>query len=165
MDRAPFESTNEVEQADLVDEFYIPLVRALGNLVILFAQAEADLIDLLAELNGGNERAAHDVLKSPTAEEEIITLLEASGIQGFDLRELIAGINTYWSDKERRNRYMHDEWYVGGLSAGGAVPATRGLPRRKGSDVVWDNRSLGACKEVSRLQEPILSRGVRASAE
>jgi hypothetical protein len=71
----------EVEQADLVDEFYVPLVRALGNLVILFAQAEADLIDLLTELNGGDEKAAHEVLKSRTAKEEILALLEASGIQ------------------------------------------------------------------------------------
>jgi hypothetical protein len=45
--------------------------------------------------------------------------------------------STYWSDKERRNRYIHDDWYVA-LTEDSAIPATRGLPLKKGSDVVWD---------------------------
>ena len=55
------------EQADIVDVFYVPFVRPLGNLVIKFAQAEAALLDLLAVLNGGDERAAHEILKSHEA--------------------------------------------------------------------------------------------------
>lgn len=34
------------EQADLVDVFFTPYIRPLGNLVVLFAQAEAEWLRL-----------------------------------------------------------------------------------------------------------------------
>jgi len=37
----------DFEQPDIVDEFYIPFVRPLGNLVITFAKAEAALLELV----------------------------------------------------------------------------------------------------------------------
>jgi hypothetical protein len=40
------------EPEDLVDVFYVRFVRPLGNLVVLFAQAEAAWLELLAELTG-----------------------------------------------------------------------------------------------------------------
>ena len=43
---------DDTEQEDLVDVFYRPLVRPLGNLVITFAQAEASLLELVTELDG-----------------------------------------------------------------------------------------------------------------
>jgi hypothetical protein len=105
----------EDEQEDFVDVFYIDL-----------AQAEASLVELLTGLNEGSERVAHETLKSPDAKKKIISLIEASGIQGFDLQELIEGIDAYWADKDRRNRYIHDEWYVG-LYESNAIPATPGI--------------------------------------
>jgi hypothetical protein len=46
------------EREDLVDVFYSPFVRPLGNLVILFAQAEAAWFQLVAELTGCAEKEA-----------------------------------------------------------------------------------------------------------
>jgi hypothetical protein len=132
-----FEQAHGDEQPDLVDVFYDPLVRPPGNLVILFAQAQADLLDLIAEMIGGDEGTAQQILKSPTAKEQSVALLEKVGIQGFQLVELTQSVGTYWSDKERRNRYIHDDWYVA-LTEDSAIPATRGLPLKRGSDVVWD---------------------------
>ena len=50
------------EQADLVDQ-YAPFVRPLGNLVILFAQAEAEWLKLVAEVSGCTEKEAQQLLK------------------------------------------------------------------------------------------------------
>jgi hypothetical protein len=46
------------EPADLVDEFYGPFVRPLGNLTVLFAQAEAALLEFATELTGETEKDA-----------------------------------------------------------------------------------------------------------
>lgn len=43
------------EPADLVDEFFRPYVRALGNLVITFAECEAALLELATALYGDDE--------------------------------------------------------------------------------------------------------------
>jgi hypothetical protein len=70
------------------------------------------------------------------AKQKIIPLAQTSGIDGFDLQELSEGVDNYYCDRERRNRLTHDEWFVSVLEARGA-PMTRGLPARKGADVVW----------------------------
>ena len=44
------------EPADLVDVSYAPFVRPLGNLVVLFAQAETAWLKLVAILTGCNLR-------------------------------------------------------------------------------------------------------------
>jgi hypothetical protein len=126
------------EPEDLVDVFYVPLVRPLGNLVILFAQAEAAWLELVAELTGCTERQAQSFLQMPAADvkQKIVPLAQISGIDGFALKELSEGVDNYYCDRERRHRLTHDEWFVSVLKASGA-PMTRGLPRRKGSHVVW----------------------------
>lgn len=124
---------------DLVDVFYIPFVRPLGNLVILFAQAEAAWLQLVAELTGCTEKEAQSFLQMPAAgaKQKIVPLAETSAIDGFALKELSEGIDNYFYDRERRHRLTHDEWFVGLLKAGG-LPRTRGLPRKKDANVVWD---------------------------
>jgi hypothetical protein len=126
------------EPADLVDVFYAPFVRPLGNLVVLFAQAEAAWLEFVAELTGCTEKEAQRFLqmKAPDAKHEIIPRAQTSGIEDFDLQELSEGIESYCCDRERRNRLIHDEWYVDLFSDEGA-PRTRGLPRKKDADVVW----------------------------
>ena len=52
------------DHPDVVDVFYQPFIRPLGNLVITFARAEAALIELLSEINGGDERAAVVLMKA-----------------------------------------------------------------------------------------------------
>ena len=123
---------------DLVDDFYRDLVQPLGNLVILFAQAEATLVDLVAELDGSaDEKKAQRVLKADNGKEQVLALARSSGLSGYELSELLNGIEQYWADKESRNRYMHDEWFV--TPADGGIASTRGLPLKKGATVVWDN--------------------------
>jgi hypothetical protein len=51
------------DQPDLVDADFSPFVRALGNLVITFALAEARLLDLVSEMLGGEELRAVAVLR------------------------------------------------------------------------------------------------------
>jgi hypothetical protein len=121
---------------DLVDVFYRALVQPLGNLVILFAQAEASLLDLVAAWKDDDEQKAQKVLKAQDAKDQILELVKISGFKDFELKELLEGVAAFWSDKERRNRYIHDEWFP--LVDDNGSPATRGLPRKKGSEVVWD---------------------------
>jgi hypothetical protein len=123
---------------DLVDVFFRPLVQPLGNLVVLFAQAEASLLDLVAALKGVDEWGAQAVLKSKKdAKEQVLELVRmASGFEGFELSELLECVEGFWADKERRNRYIHDEWFP--LLGEGGTPAIRGLPHKKGSEVTWD---------------------------
>jgi hypothetical protein len=127
------------EQKDLVDVFYAPFVRPLGNLVVLFAQAEAAWLEFAAELTGETEKDAQRFLKmkAQDAKQEIIPLAQASGIEGFDLEELSEGIERYCCDRERRNRLIHDEWYIDLFSDERATPSTRGLPLKKDAVVVW----------------------------
>jgi hypothetical protein len=127
---------NEPEQPDLVDIFYAPFIRALGNLVIIYAQAEAALIKFLTALLGC-EKAAHDLMKCQDCKDQVLALISKSIFTGFSLSELIAGVEKFWSDKETRNRLMHDEWYVAIEEGPTAVPSTRGIPRKKQSNVVW----------------------------
>jgi hypothetical protein len=127
------------EPADLVDVFYTPFIRPLGNLVVLFGQAEAAWLEFVAELTGDTEKEAQRFLqmKAPDVKQEIIPLAQASGIEGFDLEELSEGIESYCCDRERRNRLMHDEWYIDLLDPEVALPRTRGLPRKKDAVVAW----------------------------
>jgi hypothetical protein len=126
------------EPEDLVDVFYVPLVRPLGNLVILFAQAEAAWLELVAELTGCTEKEAQSFLQmtASDAKQKIVPFAQTSGIDGFALKELSESVDNYYCDRERRHRFTHDEWFVSMLQARGA-PMTRGLPRRKGANVAW----------------------------
>jgi hypothetical protein len=125
------------EAEDLVDPFYVPFVRPLGNLVILFARAEAAWLQLVAELTGCTEKEAQCFLQmsASDAKQKIVPLAQTSGIDDFTRKELSDSVDNYYFDRERRNRLIHDEWFVSVLERG--VPKTRGLPRRKGADVVW----------------------------
>jgi hypothetical protein len=74
-----FEMSTTDEPDDLVDEFYRPYVRALGNMVVLFAQCEADLLALVAELCGGGDDAEIDAVRllkdAEKAKDRIIELV------------------------------------------------------------------------------------------
>ena len=129
--------TDDPDQPDLVDVFYRSLVRPLGNLVITFAQAEASLLELVTELDGTEENARR-ILKNldDAARGRVIDLIETkSGLVGFDLAELLKAIVSFWQDKERRNRYIHDEWFPD-LTTG--APMTRGLPRKRAATIMFD---------------------------
>jgi hypothetical protein len=124
---------------DLIDQAYFLFIRPLGNLVVLCAQAEAALLAFVAELMRRDEPAAHAVLKKKHAQRTIIELVQQeSNIQDFERSELVHAVEHYYSDCKRRNRYMHDEWYVSLLTNIG-VPRTRGFPRKKDSQPVWDD--------------------------
>ena len=136
------------EQSDLVDQFYRPFIRSLGNLVIAFAQSEAALLDLVSEIHNGDEMAAVVVLKAPNAKNQILDSTEQIGLTGFDLDELRRGVNDFWSDKEIRNRLMHDQWYPS-IMRGGEV-ATRGLTRKKSVEIVHRCPAVEDCWALVR---------------
>jgi hypothetical protein len=127
------------EPADLVDVFYRPLVRPLGNLVVLFAQAERRLLELVVELTGCTEKAAQQFLTMDAIKvrQEIVRHALASGIEGFRIQDLSGGLEGYYKDRERGNRLIHDEWFVSLFEGGKAK--TQGLPRKKDAEVVWDD--------------------------
>lgn len=112
-----------------MDEAFRPFVRALGNLVITFALAEAKLLELVSEMLGGDELTAVSVLKSQDAKEQVLGLVKSIGLSGFDLDELLTGVGSFWADKDARNRLIHDEWFAV-LYERGTV-GTRGLTRSK----------------------------------
>lgn len=115
-------------EIDLVDEPFRPFVRALGNLVITFALAEAELLDMVSEMVGGDEHRAVALLKSPTAKDAVLSLAASIGLTGFDLDELLSGVEGFWRDKDERNRLIHDRWFPNMYE--GSV-ATRGITRAK----------------------------------
>jgi len=101
------------EPADLVDVFYADLVRPLGNLVILYAQAEAALLDLWVALTGCTEEEAQKFLGGPRlkVQEQIVARAKAASIADH-VQELTVEIENYYNDRKQRDRLIHDEWYV-----------------------------------------------------
>ena len=83
------------ERADLVDVFYAPFVRPLGNLVILYAQAEAALLALWVDLTGCTEKEAQKFLGDTTTlnakRRQIVAQAKKAGIPGHDLNEVFRG--------------------------------------------------------------------------
>ena len=77
------------------------------------------------------------LLKDEKAKDRIIELVRGLGLSGFGLDELVGGIDNFWSDKEARNRLIHDDWFPsleeGELSRVG----TRGLTRKKVPEEVF----------------------------
>jgi hypothetical protein len=138
------------EPADLVDDFYARFVRPLGNLTILFAQAEATWLVLVATLTGCTEKEAQCFLQkdAATAKQEIMPLAKTTAIESYELEELCKSIETFYGDRERRNRLIHDEWYVSLLKTPGA-PATRGV-RRKDGVVMWGGPTPDDIWELAR---------------
>jgi hypothetical protein len=139
------------ERADLVDDAYAPFVRPLGNLVVLFAQAETEWLRLASELSGCTEKEAQRFLemKAPDVKQKIIPLAQASGIEGFDFQELSTSIENYCCDREHRNQLMHGDWYVSLLKAVGATRIRR-LPRKKNADAVWGDPTPEDVWELAR---------------
>jgi hypothetical protein len=124
------------EPGDLVDEFYRPYIRALGNLVILFAQCEAALLEMAAALCSGDEGKAVRVLKAEDAKDQLTGLVRATGLSGFDLDEIVIGLGEFWCDKNIRNRLIHDQWFPG-FDEPGEV-GIRGLTRKKIPEEVFN---------------------------
>lgn len=144
---------DESSPPDLVEDFYAPLIRPLGNLVITFGQAEAALLALATELSGGDEAAGKKVVNSEKPRDKVDALLANSGLDPAALQDLSRTLDQYWPDQEARNRYIHAEWFVGidlDSEPSGVITGTRGVPRKKGSDVVWDEPQPDAVWELAR---------------
>ena len=136
----------DAEISDLVDEHFRPFVRALGNLVITFALAEAVLLDLVAEMRDQDELKAVAVLKAPDAKAQVLALAGALGLTGYDRDGLLTGLESFWADKAERNRLVHDEWYPSLYQLG--TVNTRGLTRTKTPQEVFGSPDVA---EVWRL--------------
>ncbi len=131
------------QQKDLVDQK--ELVQPLGNLVITFAQAESALLRLVQACIAAEgaipddrcEPEATAIYKNEKAKDLIIAKIAAAGLPKYHRDEAKKHIRRFFTDKAKRNRYFHDDWYVNVFKPGG-VAATRGLPPKKGSKVTYD---------------------------
>jgi hypothetical protein len=89
-------------------------------------------------MDGREERDAHAILNCKDPKSDIENLVrQCSRLDEGTRKRLVETLADFWADKERLNRYMHDEWYV---TLGDEVlgVGTRGLPRKKKeSEVVW----------------------------
>jgi hypothetical protein len=85
----------------------------------------------------GEQPVPHERRIAGAYDRIVLELIRMSGFKDFELAELLEGIEAFWSDKARRNRYFHDEWFP--VRDEGGIPATRGLPLKKGSEVVFDD--------------------------
>jgi hypothetical protein len=141
---------DEQEHRDIVDVFYHPFLRPLGNLVITFAQAEAALIEILTECNGGNEKAASDLVGKGDRD-TIGEIILNSGFKDFDLEDLMDNLKAFWEAKGKRNRLIHDEWWVGLDQDDRIGIGTRGIPRGKSAEVVWGEPTLEEIWALARL--------------
>jgi hypothetical protein len=144
---------DEPEHPDLVEMFYHPFLRPLGNLVILFARAEGALLEFVTAMHGGDEKAANEVLKSTNCKAQVEALAKKADLWSYTQQELNEATKGFFDDKKHRNRLMHDEWFVG--IAGDdddarAAPMTRGIPRGKVFDVIWAEPKVQEIWELSR---------------
>jgi hypothetical protein len=141
---------DEQEYPDVVDIFYRPFLRPLGNLVITFAQAEAALIELVTELNGGDEKAASDLVGGGK-KDRIREIIQGSGFRDFDVEDLAENLEAFWEAKGKRNRLFHDEWWIGLDEDDRVGIGTRGIPRGKSAEIVWGEPRLEAIWQLARL--------------
>jgi hypothetical protein len=146
------------EQSDLVDVFYADLVRPLGNLVILYAQAEAALIELWVELDGCTEWEAQKLLAEPAlkAQQQITARAKAAASLAGHVEELSEGIEKYYLDREQRHRLIHDEWDVSLLECGAgwrAEPITRGVSRKSPTVLYGEPKPGDVWKLALRFRE------------
>jgi hypothetical protein len=61
----------------------------------------------------------------------VLMLANSIGLIDHDLDELLKGIESFYTDKEERNRLIHDEWLPDLLEAGSGAVMIRGLTRAK----------------------------------
>lgn len=135
---------------DLVDSYLTPVVRPLGNIVILYAHAEAALRDFVMYASGQSEVEAHRIL-STDWQTNIAPLIERCGLDQFTIQELHSAVADYAKAREERNRLAHDEWHL--LIDGDgrkATVATRGLKGRKGAELVHGEPSVDALWQLAR---------------
>lgn len=139
------------EPADLVDDFYRPFVRALGNLVITFALAEAALLELVAaQLQ--DELDAVALLKRSDAKDRVLATVEELGLEASLIDEIRVGVLDFWTAKEVRNRVIHDEWFPIFDVSGGV--ATRGFTRKKLPEEVLVEQEVSSVWDLaSRFRE------------
>ena len=76
------------------------------------------------------------------AKDRIIELVRGLGLSGLDLDQLVCGIENFWSDKEARNRLIHDDWFPSLEQGGLGRVGTRGLTRKKVPEEIIDWRGV-----------------------
>jgi hypothetical protein len=129
----------DAEIPDLVDVYFQPFVRALGNLVITFALAEAALLDLVAEMHGQHEHKAVAVLKAQNAKDQVLILASSLGLIGYDRHELLTALGGVDSKDS-----LLEANQIQGCFWGGSLGCERpvGFERRGvGTDGAADHRS------------------------
>ena len=96
------------DEPDIVDTYLRPFVRALGNLVLVFTLCENKLLQLVAAMTGTDETKAVAILKDPDAKNRVLALARGLSLVDFDREDLVRGVVGFWTDKDARNRLIHD---------------------------------------------------------
>lgn len=140
----------------LVSSYYADFVEPLGALVILFAQAEQALVDLIKKTSGCSEAEAVAILGSDRAEsaskEKIVSYSFPSRAALDD------ALTDFWRKKEKRNRYIHDEWFISINYDDQVEVVTRQGPRRKRNIINSRNltsRIFGNLRSISGRYEQL----------
>lgn len=142
---------------DLVDVFRAPLVRPLGNLVILAGMLENSLRELAAEFCGGSEVDAAKIMKKKGDKahswlrDEVMaakkklpkpTRVELLGRRKAPSDERVVGaFERLERVLKKRARFVHDEWSVYAWPRRGVTLGLRGVPR-KDPRIVHDAANL-----------------------
>src|ERR1700751_2840827 len=75
------------EPEDMVFYLLQPFVRPLGNLVLIFSECEAALLELTYFLVGRDRAEAVRILKTETAKDQLIALVRASVLSDTEIEE------------------------------------------------------------------------------
>ena len=75
------------------------------------------------------------ILKDPDAKNRVLALARGLSLVDFDREDLVRGVVGFWTDKDARNRLIHDYWFPI-LDAPGEI-ATRGVTRTRTPEVVF----------------------------
>lgn len=86
------------------------------------------------------------VLKAEDPKDQLIKLVQGSGLSGFDLDEMVIGLGAFWRDKNIRNRLIHDQWFPS-FDEPGEV-GTRGLTRKKVPEEVFGSPTVSEIWEL-----------------
>jgi hypothetical protein len=109
------------QRPDLVGDYLSPMVRPLGNVFILYANAEAALRDFLAQVllwQGKAKRPeeaeeeAHRIVSGKDWRAKVAPLLDECEVDQCCIKDLHKAVEDYGNARDERNRLAHDEWHL-----------------------------------------------------
>src|SRR5262245_23912421 len=95
---------------DVVDDFYQHLVRPLGNLVVICAQTENALLEMVTAFLG-DEIKTNKLVHGEDAKDRVKSLVSQFFDEGFERDELTTALDKLYEQRVERNHLYHAEWF------------------------------------------------------